>query len=282
MRVHRRLFRTRVKHIRHQRHRMRYYHSVLCSACEEVKASQNPSVVVLTGAGISAESGIRTFRASDGLWEEHRIEDVATPEGFEANPELVQTFYNARRRQLLNPEIQPNEAHKALAKLEDVLGNNFLLITQNVDNLHERAGNMRIIHMHGELMKVRCTQSGKVSEWKGDLSVNDLCDCCQPPQPMRPHIVWFGEMPFEMDKINQAIAEADYFIAIGTSGHVYPAAGFVRSARLYGAHTVELNLEESQVGSSFTEKHYGLASEVVPKYIQDTFLNTIATDCVKK
>ncbi|AKJ42040.1 Sir2 family NAD+-dependent deacetylase [Pragia fontium] len=282
MRVHRRLFRTKVKHVRHQRQRMRYLHSILSSACDEVKASHNPSVVVLTGAGISAESGIRTFRASDGLWEDHRIEDVATPEGFEANPELVQAFYNARRRQLISPEILPNDAHKALAKLEDLLGNKFLLVTQNVDNLHERAGNMRVIHMHGELLKIRCTRSGKVAEWKGDLSVNERCYCCEPPQPMRPHIVWFGEMPLEMDKISQAIAEADYFIAIGTSGHVYPAAGFVRSARLYGAHTVELNLEPSQVANSFEEKHCGLASQVVPEYIQQTFLDVISKDCCKK
>lgn len=281
MRVHRRLFRSRVRHVRHQRQRMRYLHCILSSACEEVKASQNPYVVVLTGAGISAESGIRTFRASDGLWEEHKIEDVATPEGFEANPELVQSFYNARRRQLISPQICPNDAHKALAKLEDLLGNKFLLITQNVDNLHERAGNMRVIHMHGELLKVRCTCSGKVTEWKGDLSVNDLCYCCEPPQPMRPHIVWFGEMPLEMDKISQAIAEADYFIAIGTSGHVYPAAGFVRSARVYGAHTVELNLEPSQVGNSFEEKHYGLASQVVPEYIQKNFLDVFSANCCK-
>ncbi|MDR0805747.1 MAG: NAD-dependent protein deacylase [Enterobacteriaceae bacterium] len=276
VRVHRRLFRTRVKHIRHQRQRMRYLHSVHAAACSREKAMKRPSVVVLTGAGISAESGIRTFRADDGLWEEHRVEDVATPEGFVANPELVQSFYNDRRRQLLSPEIKPNDAHKALAKLEDLLGNNFLLVTQNIDNLHERAGNMRVIHMHGELLKVRCTRSGKVSEWKGDLTMNDRCYCCEPPQPMRPHIVWFGEMPLEMDTIDQAIAEADYFIAIGTSGNVYPAAGFVRTARLYGAHTVELNLEPSLVGNSFEERHYGLASQVVPEYIQKTFLDVIS------
>lgn len=228
---------------------------------------EKPRVVVLTGAGISAESGIRTFRATDGLWEEHRVEDVATPEGFARNPELVQTFYNDRRRQLQSPEIAPNAAHLALAKLEEELGDRFLLVTQNIDNLHERAGNKRIIHMHGELLKVRCDWSGQVFEWTGDVTVDDKCHCCQFPQPLRPHVVWFGEMPLGMDEIYEALAMADEFIAIGTSGHVYPAAGFVHEAKLQGAHTVELNLEPSQVGSEFEEKHYGLASDVVPEYV---------------
>lgn len=226
-----------------------------------------PRVVVLTGAGISAESGIRTFRATDGLWEEHRVEDVATPEGFARDPVLVQAFYNARRQQLQQPEIQPNAAHLALAKLEEELGDRFLLVTQNIDNLHERAGNKRIIHMHGELLKVRCDWSGQVFEWTGDVTVDDKCHCCQFPQPLRPHVVWFGEMPLGMDEIYEALAMADEFIAIGTSGHVYPAAGFVHEAKLQGAHTVELNLEPSQVGSEFEEKHYGLASDVVPEYV---------------
>ncbi len=225
-------------------------------------------VVVLTGAGISAESGIRTFRATDGLWEEHRVEDVATPEGFARDPELVQTFYNARRRQLQQAEIQPNAAHRALARLEEELGDHFVLITQNIDNLHERAGNKNIIHMHGELLKVRCAASGQVLEWKEYVTPEDRCHCCQLSAPLRPHIVWFGEMPLGMDDIYQALATADYFIAIGTSGHVYPAAGFVHEAKLQGAHTVELNLEPSQVGSEFEEKHYGLASKVVPEYVE--------------
>lgn len=226
-----------------------------------------PRVVVLTGAGISAESGIRTFRAADGLWEEHRVEDVATPEGFARNPSLVQTFYNARRQQLQQPEIVPNAAHLALACLEEELGDRFLLVTQNIDNLHERAGNQRIIHMHGELLKVRCAWSGQVLEWTSDVTVDDKCHCCQFPHPLRPHVVWFGEMPLGMDEIYEALAMADVFIAIGTSGHVYPAAGFVHEARLQGAHTVELNLEPSQVGSEFAEKQYGLASEVVPQFV---------------
>ncbi len=229
---------------------------------------KKPFVVVLTGAGISAESGIRTFRAADGLWEEHRVEDVATPEGYARNPELVQSFYNERRRQLQRPEIQPNAAHQALARLEERLGSDhFALVTQNIDNLHECAGNRHVIHMHGELLKARCTRSGQVFAWPGDLSVDDRCHCCQFPAPLRPHVVWFGEMPVSMEEIYQALARADYFIAIGTSGHVYPAAGFVHEAGLHGAHTVELNLEPSQVQSEFQEKHYGLASEVVPEYV---------------
>lgn len=227
-----------------------------------------PVVVVLTGAGISAESGIRTFRAADGLWEEHRVEDVATPEGFARNPQLVQEFYNARRRQLQQPEIKPNAAHLALARLEEALGDRFLLVTQNIDNLHERAGSKNVVHMHGELLKVRCSQSGQVLEWTGDVTPGDKCHCCQLPAPLRPHVVWFGEMPLGMDSIYEALARADVFIAIGTSGHVYPAAGFVHEAKLQGAHTVELNLEPSQVGSEFEEKHYGLASQVVPEYVE--------------
>ncbi|EPC7251927.1 NAD-dependent protein deacylase [Cronobacter sakazakii] len=227
-----------------------------------------PVVVVLTGAGISAESGIRTFRAADGLWEEHRVEDVATPEGFARNPQLVQEFYNARRRQLQQPEIKPNAAHLALARLEEALGDRFLLVTQNIDNLHERTGSKNVVHMHGELLKVRCSQSGQVLEWTGDVTPGDKCHCCQFPAPLRPHVVWFGEMPLGMDRIYEALARADVFIAIGTSGHVYPAAGFVHEAKLQGAHTVELNLEPSQVGSEFEEKHYGLASQVVPEYVE--------------
>ena len=228
---------------------------------------EKPRVLVLTGAGISAESGIRTFRAADGLWEEHRVEDVATPDGFARNPELVQSFYNARRHQLQQPEIKPNAAHQALARLEAELGDRFMLVTQNIDNLHERAGSQNVIHMHGELLKVRCTQSGQVIDWKGEVTADDKCHCCQFPAPLRPHVVWFGEMPLDMDHIYMALQMADIFIAIGTSGHVYPAAGFVHEAKLHGAHTVELNLEPSQVGSEFEEKHYGLASEVVPEYI---------------
>ncbi|KOC91851.1 Sir2 family NAD+-dependent deacetylase [Winslowiella iniecta] len=252
----------------HQRFRQRIFER---DRSAELAAHPLPRVVVLTGAGISAESGIRTFRASDGLWEEHRVEDVATPEGFARDPALVQAFYNARRQQLQQPDIQPNAAHQALAELESVLGDSFLLVTQNIDNLHERAGSERVIHMHGELLKVRCSMSGQVLDWTEDVKPGDRCHCCQFPAVLRPHVVWFGEMPLEMDEIYQAIEQADYFVAIGTSGHVYPAAGFVHEAKLQGAHTVELNLEPSQVGSEFEEKKYGPASQVVPLYVR-TFL----------
>ncbi|AKH88834.2 NAD-dependent protein deacylase [Edwardsiella tarda] len=262
------------KRLRHQRLRSLVYYEdrVWGGGMEKSETINRPRVVVLTGAGISAESGIRTFRAADGLWEEHRVEDVATPEGYRRDPELVQAFYNARRRQLQTPTIQPNAAHLALARLEQELGDHFLLVTQNIDNLHERAGNRRVIHMHGELLKARCTQSGQVVKWLGDLSVDDRCHCCQIPAPLRPHVVWFGEMPLGMDEIYQALQQADEFIAIGTSGHVYPAAGFVHEARLSGAHTVELNLEPSQVESEFAEKHYGPASQVVPHYLQQLLI----------
>lgn len=257
------------KRVRHQRLRaLNFYIDEWV-----VKKVKTPRVVVLTGAGISAESGIRTFRAADGLWEEHRVEDVATPEGFQRNPRLVQEFYNQRRRQLQQPEIVPNAAHRALAELEEALGDNFLLVTQNIDNLHERAGSRRVTHMHGELLKVRCVRSGQVIDWQGDVTADDRCHCCQFPAPLRPHIVWFGEMPLEMERIYDALARADLFVAVGTSGHVYPAAGFVHEASAHGARTVELNLEPSQVQSQFDEKIYGPASQVVPAFVRDYFSN---------
>lgn len=226
------------------------------------------SVVVLTGAGISAESGIRTFRASDGLWEEHRIEDVASPEGFTRDPQLVYHFYNQRRRQLLSPPIKPNPAHSALARFEhDILesGGEFLLVTQNVDNLHERAGSRALRHMHGELLKARCICSGMVFDWQGDLDADSRCRCCNAAGNLRPHIVWFGEIPLYMADIEAALARCDLFIAIGTSGNVYPAAGFHSLARQAGARTVELNLEET--GSRFSEHIYGSAAQIVPAYL---------------
>lgn len=248
-----------------QRRRLKVFYAERIRKCEMKK----PYIVVLTGAGISAESGIQTFRAADGLWEEHRVEDVATPEGYERDPELVQRFYNERRRQLRQPSIKPNLAHQALAELEQYLGDHLLLVTQNIDNLHEQVGSHNIIHMHGELLKARCVYTGKVYDWKGDLASERLCDCCQRSHALRPHIVWFGEMPLEMDRIYSALEKADYFIAIGTSGHVYPAAGFVQYAKEHGAYTIELNLEPSKVESQFDEKHYGVASEVVPEYVHD-------------
>ncbi|MCG3725597.1 Sir2 family NAD+-dependent deacetylase [Vibrio cincinnatiensis] len=227
------------------------------------------NIVVLTGAGISAESGIQTFRAQDGLWENHRIEEVATPEGFERDPELVQAFYNQRRRKLQSETIQPNAAHFALGELAQKLHGQVTIITQNIDNLHERGGSHNVIHMHGELLKARCSISNQVIEQKDDLNTVDLCHCCQIPHQLRPHIVWFGEMPLRMGEIYSALEQADLFISIGTSGVVYPAAGFVHDAKMHGAHTIEINLEPSAVESEFAEKRYGKASVEVPRLVQE-------------
>jgi NAD-dependent deacetylase len=212
------------------------------------------NIVILTGAGISAESGIKTFRASDGLWEEHRIEDVATPEAFERDHELVQRFYNTRRAQVKT--VEPNAAHYALAELEKNWQGDFLLVTQNIDNLHERAGSKNLIHMHGEILKKRCTRSGEVIECHEDIEGRDF----------RPHIVWFGEMPLEMERIYDALNNADMFISIGTSGNVYPAAGFVAQAKHAGAETVEINLEATS-SPYFDRKIYGKAGEMVPEFV---------------
>lgn len=231
--------------------------------------SQYKHIVILTGAGISAESGIQTFRASDGLWENHRVEDVATPEGFARNPELVQRFYNERRAQLNSGEVNPNPAHEALARLETEFAGKFLLVTQNIDNLHERAGTENLIHMHGELNKIRCTHSGQVFERTGNLEDSERCPCCQFEGALRPDIVWFGEMPMQMDRIYGELAACDLFISIGTSGHVYPAAGFVEAAAIGGADTVELNLERSLVNHHFNQSINGLAGEIVPTYVDN-------------
>mgnify|MGYP001024412849 CR=1 FL=1 len=226
------------------------------------------NIVVLSGAGISAESGIQTFRAADGLWHEHRIEDVASPEGFARDPALVQDFYNRRRRQLLHDDIRPNAAHAALAQLESDFDGGFLLVTQNIDDLHERAGSRRLIHMHGELLKMRCEATGRVYPITRDIRAEDRCDCCGTRASLRPHVVWFGEMPLQMDEICAALEACDLFVAIGTSGNVYPAAGFVAMAREAGAHTLELNLEASAVGDAFAEHRHGPASEVVPAFVE--------------
>lgn len=227
------------------------------------------SIVVLTGAGISAESGIKTFRAEDGLWEEHKIEDVATPEAFERDPWLVQRFYNERRKPILNGEVKPNSAHLALAKLERKFDGQLMLVTQNIDNLHELGGSENILHMHGEVLKIQCKESQKVFDCYGDVEVDDLCDCCGKPNNLRPHIVWFGEMPLYMEKIYQALAQCDLFISIGTSGNVYPAAGFVQVAQQSGAKTLEINVEESLVASNFDDAVYGKAGDVLPTWVDD-------------
>lgn len=230
------------------------------------------NLVILTGAGISAESGVPTFRASDGLWEGHRIEEVATPEGFAANPALVQDFYNKRRRQLA--EVEPNLAHHALAELAARWEGDFLLVTQNVDDLHDRAHarvppapGFQLIHMHGELLKAHCTATGRVIDCPGDLDPRHDSPF-NPDGWLRPHIVWFGEMPLAMPVIDAAIADADLFVSIGTSGAVYPAAGFVQDARRARARTVEINLEPTQGARMFDEGLYGPATETVPAFVE--------------
>ncbi len=225
-----------------------------------------PNIVILTGAGISAESGLATFRAEDGLWNDYRVEEVATPEAFMDNPELVQSFYNMRRNELKS--VDPNAAHFALAELEKQWPGEVLLITQNVDDLHERAGSKNLIHMHGELKKMRCLNTGHVMDWDGDVDEHSKCECCNDFGTLRPHIVWFGEMPLEMEAIYQALAECGIFMSIGTSGSVYPAAGFVQEAINNGfAHTIELNLMPSEVESLFDDCYYGPATEVVPLFV---------------
>ena len=226
-------------------------------------------IVVLTGAGISAESGIKTFRAEDGLWEEHRVEDVATPAGFAANPELVQNFYYGRRAQLLSDAVKPNVAHIALARLEQEYGGNLLVVTQNIDNLHEQAGSQNIIHMHGELLKMRCAYTDLIYPIDTAINIGDRCECCGMRGALRPHVVWFGEMPLQMEEIYDALEACDLFVAIGTSGNVYPAAGFVRQAVASGAHAIEINLEPSAVQSAFVEHRYGLASVEVPALVTE-------------
>ncbi|PKM22136.1 MAG: NAD-dependent protein deacylase [Gammaproteobacteria bacterium HGW-Gammaproteobacteria-14] len=227
------------------------------------------NIVILTGAGISAESGIRTFRGADGLWENHRLEDVATPEAFARNPALVQRFYNERRRQLQLPEIQPNAAHLALARLEQELPGSVTLITQNIDDLHGRAGSRNMVHMHGELLSVFCTRSKKRRRWNEDLATAEPCDCCQPPGILRPDVVWFGEIPLQMERIEEALMNCQLFISIGTSGNVYPAAGFVRLARQAGARCIEVNIEGSMISDAFHEHRVGPASVKVPQLVDE-------------
>lgn len=230
--------------------------------------SKYKSIVVLTGAGISAESGIQTFRDSDGLWQNHRIEDVASPDGFRRNPQMVQEFYNARRQQLLSGEVKENAAHVALGQFERDFTGSLLLVTQNVDDLHERGGSNNLAHIHGELLKKRCTSTCLVTVERGNISENSVCQCCDRTGTLRPHIVWFGEMPFEMERIEDALRECDLFVSIGTSGNVYPAAGFVDVANRCGARTVTLNLEPSANGTAFQHGKFGKATDVVPEFFQ--------------
>lgn len=227
-------------------------------------------IVILTGAGVSAESGMGTFRDNDGIWTKYDIEDVATPEGFARNPVLVHDFYNARRRAL--GDAAPNPAHLALARLEKAVaaaGGELLLVTQNVDNLHEKAGSTNLLNMHGELARVKCDACGVAGAWEGDLDAATECWRCGRVGALRPDVVWFGEMPYGMDAIYERLSACDLFVSIGTSGEVYPAAGFVMEADMAGAHTVELNLEPSANARGFREGRYGPASEVVSQWVED-------------
>ncbi|MEO3432429.1 NAD-dependent deacylase [Inquilinus sp. CAU 1745] len=224
-------------------------------------------IVILTGAGISRESGLDTFRDPDGIWARHDLEEVATPEGFARDPKLVHAFYNARRRGLLDPVIQPNAAHRALARLEREWPGGTMLVTQNIDDLHGRAGS-RPVHMHGELLKARCGRCEVVTPCEGDLSPEDRCAACGQTGGMRPDVVWFGEMPMHLDRIYPALGECGLFLSIGTSGTVYPAAGFVQEASVAGrALAVELNLEPSVGATLFDHAFTGPATALVPAFV---------------
>lgn len=224
-------------------------------------------IVVLTGAGISAESGIPTFRDAGGLWEGHRPEEVATPEAFAADSGLVHRFYNRRRRDLAGCE--PNAAHRALADLERRFDGEFLLVTQNIDDLHERAGSRRVLHMHGELRKMRCTRCRAVREPDGDLSVASRCPACSAVGSLRPDVVWFGEIPFFLEEIGRAVTRCDLFVAIGTSGLVYPAAGFVDLAAAAGADTLEINTAATGTSPRFRRHRIGPAGVEVPAWVEE-------------
>ena len=221
-------------------------------------------IVILTGAGISAESGLGTFRGPDGTWSRYNIDDLATPQGFARNPVLVHRFYNARRAQVL--AAAPNPAHVALARLEAELAGSVLIVTQNIDDLHERAGSRNVIHMHGELLRALCAECGHRWDAPPEMDAGDRCPACA-RDATRPDVVWFGEYPYAMDEIAEALEAADLFVAIGTSGSVYPAAAFVDDARRAGAATLELNLERSEITRAFDDVQFGKASEVVPDWV---------------
>ncbi len=232
--------------------------------------SQN--IFVLTGAGVSAESGLGTFRdkAGEGIWAKFDPMKLATPQAFARDPQTVLAFYDARRRNLL--DAKPNGAHFALARLEQGLaaeGGHLSLVTQNIDDLHERAGSKRVVHMHGELLKARCQNCEMVQTWRRDLTIDDACPECSRPGVLRPDVVWFGEMPLHLNDIDYALRNADLFVAIGTSGAVYPAAGFVAEARAYGVPTCEINLDAAENAHLFDDARYGPASETVPAWVEE-------------
>lgn len=233
------------------------------------------NIVILTGAGLSAESGLETFRDKGGIWSKYDFRDVATPEGYRRNPALVLDFYNQRRRQ--NSHVEPNAAHRALARLESAYPGEVLIVTQNIDPLHEMAGTKNLLHMHGEIQKALCSDCGTRHRFDGDIDLDSVCRACARPGVLRPDVVWFGEMPYHMDVIFEALAKADLFISIGTSGTVYPAAGFVAEARRAGAHAVELNLEPSEGASLFHQAIHGKATEIVPPYVDTLIRNASHT-----
>ena len=224
------------------------------------------SIVVLTGAGISVESGIASFRDRDGIWARVDWRDYATPDAYARHPARVHDFYNRRRHNVA--EARPNAAHLALARLEATFPGTFTLITQNIDNLHEAAGSKNLIHMHGNLFYALCEACHQRTRWEEDMNTSSQCPACGTIGRLRPDVVWFGEMPYHMDRIYRALGEADLFVAIGTSGHVYPAADFVEEAKHAGARTIELNLEPSETASSFDEIVQGRASEIVPAFVE--------------
>ncbi len=240
----------------------------ISSTMIDILRNEAASIVILTGAGISRESGLHTFRDPDGIWAKYDISEVATPEAFEVNPELVQSFYNDRRKILHDASVVPNEAHLALARLEQEWPGDVLLVTQNIDDLHGRAGSKNLIHMHGELLKIRCNHCEAISPWQDDLSAHDACPACGKTGGLRPHVVWFGEMPLEMEQIYRALETCGLFISIGTSGNVYPAAGFVEVAHHNAqAETIEINLEPSEGASLFDHAIYGPATQTVPAFV---------------
>jgi NAD-dependent deacetylase len=223
------------------------------------------SIVVLTGAGVSAESGLSTFRDRGGIWSKVDWREVATPEGFARDPRKVHDFYNQRRRNLAT--VAPNAAHDALARLEREFPGSFLLVTQNIDDLHEKAGSRKLIHMHGELARALCSNCGSSRAWRDELGDETECGSCRRPGGLRPDVVWFGEIPYRMDEVQKALSSCDLFVSIGTSGTVYPAAGFVAEARARGARTVELNLEPSD--GLFDEARHGPATRIVPEFVEE-------------
>lgn len=237
---------------------------------QSIPPEKNSNIAVLTGAGISQESGLETFRDPNGIWSKVRVEDVATPDAFTKNPEAVHAFYNMRRARHKVATANPNAAHLALARLEHQWPGEVTVITQNVDSLHEAGGSQNLIHMHGVHSKARCNHCQHIVEWQGDMSTADVCEHCGEAGGLRPHVVWFGETPLELDRIQNALVKCDVFLSIGTSGNVYPAAGFVSVVKQIGrARTIELNLEPSLGAEEFDEGHYGPATEVVPAYVDD-------------